>query len=41
MKKWHEWAFIALLLALAVTGGWMTERRSAEVADANIETDQG
>ena len=41
MRKWHEWAFIALLVALAVTGGWMSQHRGLNIADANIETDQG
>ena len=41
MKKWREWAFVAFLVALAVAGGWSSERQSAKVADANIETNQG
>jgi|KBSSwiStaDraftv2_1062776.scaffolds.fasta_scaffold45198_2 hypothetical protein len=35
MKKWHEWAFLALLIALAIAGGWAKERQSANLADSN------
>ena len=41
MKKWHEWAFVALLVVLAVAGGWMKERQGPTLADANIEINQG
>jgi hypothetical protein len=39
MKKWHEWAFIALLVALAIASGWLNGR--VNLAEANIETNQG
>ena len=41
MRKWREWAFVALLVALAVAGGWMKDRQGASFADANIELNQG
>lgn len=41
MKKWHEWAFLALLIVLAVAGGWSRERQRTYLADSNSETNQG
>jgi hypothetical protein len=41
MKKWRDWAFVAFLISLAVAGGWMKERQSANFADANIQANQG
>lgn len=41
MKKWLEWAFVALLIVLALTQGWLKQQQSANFADANIETNEG
>lgn len=41
MKKWHEWAFVVLLVALAVAGGWSKDRQTVNFADADTETTQG
>jgi hypothetical protein len=41
MKKWRDWAFVALLVALAATGGWLKDRQSASFAEANIQANQG
>ena len=41
MKKWQEWTFVLLLVALAAAGGWMSQQNRVNVADANIETNQG
>ena len=41
MKKWRDWAFVALLVALAATRGWLKDRQGATLAAANIEANQG
>ena len=41
MKKMREWLFVALLVALAAAGGWLKETTTANLADANIELDEG
>ena len=41
MKKWREWVFVAVLVAMAAIGGWLKERQGATLADANIEANQG
>jgi hypothetical protein len=33
--------FLAFLIALALAGGWAKERQNSNIADANIETNQG
>jgi hypothetical protein len=41
MKKWHGWAFVMFLVAMAAAGGWLKAQRGATFADTNIETNQG
>jgi len=41
MKKWRDWVFVAVLVAMAATGGWLKERQGASFAEANIEVNQG
>jgi hypothetical protein len=41
MKKWREWLFVAILVALAVAGGWLQDRQRANLPGANIDSNQG
>lgn len=41
MKKWHGWAFVVLLVALAFAGGWLNARQGANLAETRIETNHG
>ena len=41
MKKWRDWAFVALLVALAATGGWLKDRQGVTFADVDIKANQG
>ena len=41
MKKWREWLFFAVLVALAVAGGLLKDRQWAGLSDANVQSNQG
>ena len=41
MKRWRDWAFVALLIALAAIGGWVKERQGASLAEAGNSANQG